>query len=313
MYYLNQGTNESFDLGIRYLHEAIDNDPGDPLAYAGLALGYALIGHGPLSKEEAFLRATAAANKAIRLDSTIDEAHTALALLNLYESWDWNKAQEGFEHAIQTNPSNELAHAHYAWYHVLFGNKDKAIYHAQKAVDIEPFSASYHSWLAWIYFYFEEYDQAEKSARKSRALHENLPYGLLVLGWTYLHKGMDKEALALHEKLPAVTEGDMWYAVRGYTYFKTGRKDKAMDLWKELNVQSENRDVNTCYLGLMAGYLGFTDESFILLNKATEKKTYPISYFDVFEGAEYIRNDPRYFLLMKKMNLPFAEKALASN
>jgi TolB-like protein/Tfp pilus assembly protein PilF len=183
MYYLNQGTNESFDLGIRYLHEAIDNDPGDPLAYAGLALGYALIGHGPLSKEEAFLRATAAANKAIRLDSTIDEAHTALALLNLYESWDWNKAQEGFEHAIQTNPSNELAHAHYAWYHVSFGNKDKAIYHAQKAVEIEPFSASYHSWLSWSYYDFVEYDQAEKSARKSLALQEELPCGLLGLGW----------------------------------------------------------------------------------------------------------------------------------
>lgn len=312
MYYLNQGTNESFDLGMRYLHEAIDNDPGDPLAYAGLALGYALIGHGPLSEEEAFLRATAAANKAIRLDSTIDEALTALALLNLYKSWDWTKANNGFNQAIQNNPSNEIAHAHYAWYYVLFGDKDQAIYHAQKAVEIEPFSASYHSWLAWIYYYFQEYERAEKSARKSLTLHENLPYGLLVLGWIYLEKGMDKEALALHEKLPAAQDGDMWYAVRGYTYLKTGRKDRAMELWNEFVAQSESRDVNTCYLGLMAGYLGFTDESFTLLNKALEKKTYPITYLDVFGGADYIRNDPRYAFLMKKMNLPFHEKTLAA-
>ncbi len=30
MYYLNQGTEESFEKGIKCLQEAIDRDPGDP-------------------------------------------------------------------------------------------------------------------------------------------------------------------------------------------------------------------------------------------------------------------------------------------
>ncbi|HEX5169907.1 MAG TPA: helix-turn-helix domain-containing protein [Cyclobacteriaceae bacterium] len=311
MYYLNKGTAESFESGIKYLHDAIDNDPGDPLAYAGLALGYALVGHGPLSEEEAFLRATAAASKAIRLDSTIDEAHTALALLNLYKSWDWTSARDAFEHALLVNPSNEIAHAHYAWYHVLFGTRDQAIYHARKAIEIEPFSGAYHSWLAWIYYYYGEFELAEKYARKSLALQENLPYGLLVLNWTYLRKGMLEEALALSEKFPS--NGDIWYTMKGYSYFKAGMNDKAMALWEDFNAQSSVRNVNSCYLGLMAGYLGFADRSFTLLNEAVEHKTYPISYIDVFPGSDYIREDSRYATLMKKMNLPYQEKNLAAN
>jgi TolB-like protein/AraC-like DNA-binding protein/Tfp pilus assembly protein PilF len=311
MYYLNQGTAESFEWGIKCLHDAIDNDPGDPLAYAGLALGYALLGHGPLSEEEAFLRATAAATKAIRLDSTIDEAHTALALLNLYKSWDWTRARDGFVYALQVNPGNELAHAHYAWYHVLFGNREQAIYHAQQAVQIEPFSAAYHSWLAWIYYYYEEYDLAEISARKSLSLHENLPYGLLVLGWSQLQNGNYKEALELYEKLPS--NGDLWHTLRAYAYVRAGMKDKAMAIWEKFLDAEAGENVNPCYMGLVAGYLGYTDKSFDLLNAALKMKVYPISYVDVFPGAEYLRDDLRYEALIKNMNLPYNKNNLASN
>ena len=120
MYYLNQGTEESFEKGINYLQEAIDKDPGDPYAYAGLAVGYAMVGHGQLNSEEAFLRATSAAKKAIKLDPTIDEAYTALSILYLYDVWDWSLTKEAFENALANNPNNEIAHAHFAWYYVLF-------------------------------------------------------------------------------------------------------------------------------------------------------------------------------------------------
>ena len=180
MYYLNQGTEESFEKGIKCLQEAIDRDPGDPYAYAGLAVGYAMVGHGQLNSEEAFLRATSAANKAIKLDPTIDEAYTALSILYLYDVWDWSLTKEAFENALANNPNNEIAHAHFAWYHILFGDMEKSIYHAKKAVMIEPFSASYSSWLALLYWINKNDDY---NAITGQTEHWNLrriiPYGNL--------------------------------------------------------------------------------------------------------------------------------------
>lgn len=303
MYYLNQGTEESFERGINYLVKAIERDPGDPFAYAGLALGYAIRGHGMIVPEGSFRSATAAANKALKIDPTLDEAHTALALLYLYQLWDWSMAHEAFENAIANNPNNEIAHAHYAYYYVLFGNLEKSIYHAQKAVEINPFSASYHSWLAWLYYYNEEYDKAEFSARKSLEIRDSIPYGNLVLGWTYLQKKQYQQAIKLHEKLPK--NDDYYKMLLGCTYVQTGNREKALAMYNEMEEYSEKNWVNPFYSGMLAGCLGFTDKAFELLNEACDNKYYPMLYIDIFRGAEFIRNDPRYNILLQKLNLPY--------
>ncbi len=310
MYCLNQGTEESFEKGINYLVKAIERDPGDPLAYAGLALGYAIKGHGMIVPEESFRSATAAANIALKIDPTLDEAYTALALLYLYQSWDWPMAHEAFENAIAKNPNNEIAHAHYAYYYVLFGDMEKSIYHAQKSVEINPFSASYHSWLAWLYYYNEEYGKAEFSARKSLELKDNISYGNLVLGWTYLQKKQYQQAIKLHEKLPK--NDDYYKMLLACTYVQTGKRDKALAMWNEMEEYSEKNWVNPFYSGMLAGILGFNDKAFELLNEACDNKYYPTLYIDIFPGAEFIRSDPRYNMLLQKLNLPYNSTLLTA-
>ena len=46
MYFLKQYKPGSLKKGLRYLHQAVELDPGNARAYAGLALGYNTIGHG---------------------------------------------------------------------------------------------------------------------------------------------------------------------------------------------------------------------------------------------------------------------------
>ncbi|MFC2115152.1 helix-turn-helix domain-containing protein [Bacteroidota bacterium] len=301
MYYINQGTEESIKTGEDHLVKAIERDPGDPFAYAGFALGKAIQGHGMVATRESFRSAAAAAEKALRIDRTNNEAHTALALLYLYQYWDWLKAQEAFEITISINPNNAIAHAHYAWYYVLLGDMRKSIYHAKMAVEIDPLSASWQTNLAWLYYHNGEYDQAEFWAKKSLELSDNVPSGNLVLGWTYLKNEQFREAIETHEKLP---DSPRWKFFRCRTYALTGEKEKALSLWNELEKSSEEYWVNPFYLGMVAGILGFTDKAFELLNEAYYNNYFPITYIEVFPSAEFIRNDPRYKTLLQKMNLP---------
>jgi TolB-like protein/AraC-like DNA-binding protein/Tfp pilus assembly protein PilF len=311
MYYLNQGTAESFEKGINCLQQAIDRDPGDAHAYAGLAVGYALVGHGQLNSEEAFLQATSCAKKAIKLDPTIDEAHTALSILYLYDVWDWPATKEAFENALASNPNNEVAHAHFAWYLVLFNDMEGAIYHTKKAVMIEPFSPAYASWLALLYYTNKNYDEAEFWAKKSLTLYKNEPYGYLTLSLVCLKRNQYPEALGFIEKLPS--DDDYYQILRAYVYAKSGQKEKAFAIWNMLEEASKERWVNSCYRGMLAACLGMKDEAFSLLNDACDKKYYPITYISFYPLTEDIRNDSRYDELLYKMNLPSNRELITSN
>lgn len=301
MHEMRKGTEASFQKGLDYLHKAIENDPGDPLAYAGLAIGYGYMGHG-LSNEEAFNRATTAGRKAVRLDPKLDEANSAMASLYLYDVWDWEKARELFEAALAANPNNAHAHADYAWYHGLFYDKDRAIYHAEKAAILDPLSPTWHSWLSLLYFHFGETDKAEKAALQALALNENNPYGLVTLGWVYLARGQIEKAIATHERLPL--KGSYWRTYLCETYMKTGHQEKAERLLEEMEEAAQETTINIVHRGIMAAYVGQYDKAFNYFNQGIPEKIYPLSYLDFYIKDEAARKDPRFSELLAKMNLP---------
>jgi len=307
MYYVHQGTSESFTRGIHCLFGAIEEDPSDPLAYAGLALAYATKGHGMVDSKEAFHTAFSAAEKAIKLDPNCDEAYTALALLHLYDIWDWPRTREYFEHALSNNPNNLLAHAHYAWYYMLYCDYERAIYHGEKAVMLQPFSASFHSWLSLIYFKAGQYDECEHHANRTLEIKKDNPYGNLALGWLCLERGQHDEGIAYHEKMPKSPYHSM---LLGYTYVKTGHRDKALELWRQANKNTSR--ANPFHLGVMAAYLGFTDQAFELLNEAYQKKIYPVAYLYFYPCTESLKSDPRFNDLLAKLNLPEHQLHIAS-
>lgn len=302
MHHLNHGTEASFEQGIQYLVEAIELDPGDPFAYAGLALGYAIRGHGMIVPAESFRSATAAAQKALIINPRSDEAHTALALIYLYQFWDWEKADKAFKKAIANNPNNDIAHAHYAWYLVLLGEMEKSIHHAKMAVNINPLSSAFQSWLAWLYFDNGEYEQAQYWAKKSLEIQNDNPWGILVLGWTYVENKQYDLAIETHNKLPNRTPRWKWFKCR--TYILSGEKDMATALWNEIELEAKKNWVNPYYRGMMAGMLGKTSEAFLLLNEAYENRYYPISYIETVPSSDFIKDDPRYKVLVQKFNLP---------
>jgi adenylate cyclase len=70
-YHANQGTAEGYKKGIEYFQQAIEKDPGNALAYAGLADSYDGLGGGLiyLSPSETLPKAKAVAMKALDLDA----------------------------------------------------------------------------------------------------------------------------------------------------------------------------------------------------------------------------------------------------
>ena len=66
-------------------------------------------------------------NRAIALDSTLADAHTALGFINLFYDWDWDAAGRRLEQALRLDPNYGEARLFYAWLLVASGRANEAV------------------------------------------------------------------------------------------------------------------------------------------------------------------------------------------
>jgi len=300
MFHMNKLTPEGTEKGLDYLRQAIEKDPADPLAYAGLALGYAIMGHDTRPPPDALPRAKAAALKALELDDTLAEAHEALAEVRIYYDWDLAGAERSFHRALELNPNLAVAHGQYAWFLTLFGRWDEALAEQKRAQELDPLAPVYSAWLGWMYLWLERYEDAMVEARKSLELDPDFPLGHYVMGTAYAEKGMYEEAIAAHKKAGAASPGWGWGL--GVTYALAGRNDEARMVLDEL--EKEVYQWDTWGLAEIYATLGDKDGAFRWLEAAYEQRHSYIPWLNEFPAFEPLRDDPRFGDLLRRLNLP---------
>jgi len=301
MFHLNKMTPEGTEKGLDYLHQAIEKDPADPLAYGGLALGYAVSAHGPGAPLDASAQATAAALKALELDDTVAEAHSALAINKLYEDWDWAGAEQAFQRALKLNSSLAPTRGHYSFYLLLFGRTNEASAEMRRVQELDPLAPIYYAWQGWQYWWTGQYDEAIDEARKSLELDSDFPIGLYVLGSVYAEKGMYEEAIKAHQRAGVVDRA--WKYALGRTYAMAGRQDEARQVLAELEVDSTPWD--TWFIAQIYAVLGEKDEAFRWLEAAFDPPRHHYLPWMRFPPAfKPLHDDPRFGDLLRRMNFP---------
>jgi tetratricopeptide (TPR) repeat protein len=297
-FYLNQGTEESIRVGLEYLRKAVETDPADPLAYAGLALGYSLsASHGPWAPAEAFTMAKGAARQALRLDETLAEAHAAVAQIALYQDRDWPAAEQAFRRALELNPSLAAARAHYAMYLSLFERRDEAVVEIERAHQADPLNPSYATWIGDIHWGARNYDKAIEAFEKSLEVNHDFPWALRMLGFAYDAKGMYQQAIAVHERAATLDPG--MKADLAYTYALAGRRDEALKIAAEVeNGDSRGREVD---LARIHTALGNTNEAFRWLRDENGEARTPWIKSPWFAP---LADDPRFQELLRRLIVP---------
>jgi TolB-like protein/DNA-binding winged helix-turn-helix (wHTH) protein len=130
-----QGLNQA----IEYFNRAIAIDPGDALAYAGLADAYTTASDWVLAPREALPKAEAAARKALAFDDNLADAHSSLAHALMHE-WKLTASGSEFQVALALNPHNTSTYFAYGEYLSALGRYDEAVAQLNKALEIDPLS-----------------------------------------------------------------------------------------------------------------------------------------------------------------------------
>jgi serine/threonine-protein kinase len=101
----NQRTAAAMTEAVKYLEQAVARDSGFARAWAALADAYILlVPYAGASRETTWPKARTAAQRALALDSTLAEAHTALAYGTMIYAWDWPAAEACFGRAFAADP-----------------------------------------------------------------------------------------------------------------------------------------------------------------------------------------------------------------
>ena len=183
MHHIYKETPEDIAQGLGYLLEVVDRNPTDAMAWAGLALGYSAAGHGPLPPSDVWVRAKAAAERAISLDSTLAEAWASLANIRFLVDWDWEGAEEGFRQANRLNPSMAVSRMHYAWLLLVLDRYEEAVAEHELAKELDPFTPFQLSLLAWCYLYGGEIEKAKEEVQRLFELNpEEMSRGAVCTG-----------------------------------------------------------------------------------------------------------------------------------
>jgi serine/threonine protein kinase/tetratricopeptide (TPR) repeat protein len=302
MFFLNQSTPDALQKGMEYLHQAVELDPTDPLAYAGLSDGYITLAHGANPPKDAFVLARTAARTAIELDGTMPQAVFAMGAIKGYIEWDWPVGIATLRRTIELNPSFAMAHYHLAWYLVLQGQMQEAIAEHIKAREADPLNPLMTAWLGELYRWNGQHDLAIAETKKAIELNPKFPPSYFVQGLTYADLGQwDKAIGAMRQAGEA--DPDWRWAV-GAMSAGAGRAGDARKVLAELTKEPTS-SWTALWRGTLHAALGEKDEAFKWLSYEPHHIWTPWLFtkeWQVF--IKPLMGDPRFRDMQRKMNVP---------
>jgi eukaryotic-like serine/threonine-protein kinase len=299
MHFLHKGTEDDTKRGLAYLREAVDKDPGDARAYAGLALGYTTAAHGPEPPDDALSFARASAEKAIQLDRNLDIGYVVLGFIKGYIDWDWDAAFGLIDQALEINPHLAIAHYHKSWFDVLFGRMEEAIVSHKRAQELDPLLPLHTAWLGEIYRMQGRYDEAIAECQKAIEIDPDTPTGHAILGHVFADQGRFEEAFAAYRDAAEVAPA--WRFAIGIAYAKAGQLGEVQRVLSELE-QLEVTPWRAWWRAALHTALGNKDEAFRWLGYEPPHSWVP--WMRVMTEFEPLRDDPRFEERLRRMNLP---------
>jgi len=306
-YELNKFTAAGFTNAVTHFKRAIGMDPSFALAAAGLAEAYNMLGYwNYLPPKEAFPESKNAAERALKLDPALAEAHTALAYIRFQYDWKFDEAEMEFKEAIRLNPSSVDARLGFWEYLLDLGRPQDAHNELERARELDPLSIRISFLFAAEAFFERDLDRAEERLQRTISMDPNNAIAYGFLGTILWHKNMPAQAFNASEKGNALerifSPQEMAgmrraYEVSGYSGFL--RKNNEL---KQQHL-AQGKYQSPLEIALNYALAGANSEALDWLERAVEERPPWLPELKVDPGWDALRSQPRFIAVLKKIGL----------
>jgi tetratricopeptide (TPR) repeat protein len=305
-YYWSKRNKDDMFKGIDSYKQAIEIDPNFALAYAALAEVYNSMAKDPdVAPKDAVPFAKTAATRALELDSSLPEAHSAFGdSLAIYD-WNWPDSEREFKRAIELDSNISYIHLAYSGSYLgPVGKLDEAVKEAEHAVELEPLSLINNAVLTSAYIYARQYDKAIAQGQKTYELDPDFPLARHWLGMAYVGTQQYDKAISLSQEVSADSPS-RWLSivVLGHAYAKMGRRAEAEQQITELRDLAKTRYIRPYYIASIDAALGEKDAAFAELERSFQERDVYLNRINGDPFMDPLRNDPRFADLLKRLGL----------
>jgi tetratricopeptide (TPR) repeat protein len=304
-FYWNKRTGEALKQAVELYRQAIEKDPNYALAYSGLAETYVLFSSYDVAPaNDSMPQAKAAALRALEIDDSLAEAHTALGFYFSNYEWDRDRSEKEYHRAIELKPNYSTAH-HWLGADLVYVKRfDDSLVELRRGEELDPLSPIIGTNLGDTLVFARRYDEAIAQYKRTLVRNPNFAYAHRALGWAYGSKGMYPEAIAETRTSIELNHASSGKGLLGLWLAKSGKRDEAVKLLNDLKQESargyvQNYDFALIYIGL-----GNKEEALNYLEKHMSAHAETANQYGVAPELDELRSEPRFQEMLKRMHLP---------
>ncbi len=301
----NKRTGDALKQAVDFYNQAIEKDPNYALAYSGLAETYVLFSSYDVAPAtDSMPRAKAAALRALQIDDSLAEAHTALGFYLSFYEWDRQASEKEFRRAIELKPDYSTAHHWFGGSLANLKQFEESLSELRRAEELDPLSPIIGTNLGDTFMFARRYDEAIAQFKRTLVLNPNFASAHQALGRAYGSKGMYPEAIAetraaIELNNRSAPKGDL-----GLWLARSGKRDEAVKLLSELKQEAAGSYVQNYSIAVIYIGLGNREEALNWLEKHMSEHSETANEYAVRSELDDLRSEPRFKAMLKRMNLP---------
>lgn len=306
--YFHRRTPADVHLALNYFRRAVAEDSTYARAWVGIADAYVILGaydYGLMAPKQAFPLAKQAAQRALRLQPDLPEAHAALGTVLFNYDYDWVRAEAEFKRALELNPGD--SHALH-WYSLLLATQERlreAQYAATRAREVDPISPVMASSYARHLYFVRNPKGALDGFLEVLAQHPQFVTARAGSGMALVALQQHDSAIAQYQAATRTLgkNAPVFVALTAHAQGLAGRADQARAGLTELQRAARSEYVPPEYFTLV--YLGLGDHERALdsLEAAHDARSGGIAYLRIEPVLDPIRAHPRFNALLEKVGL----------
>jgi tetratricopeptide (TPR) repeat protein len=250
----------------------------------------------PIAREHAL--------RAVALDDTVSEAHTALGGVLFYFDWNWADAEREITRAIELNPSSAEAHELYGNFLTAVGRHEAAVAELEVATDLNPSSLITQSSFLAALVVGRVYDRAIARARAAIEKNAQNAFVHAWLGMALMMQGDVDAAIPSLERARQLDDNVTTTHFLAMAHAVAGHRGEAERLADALASAADARYTCAYEVGTVYARLGDTDRAFLWMERGFAEQCDCLVWLKTEPWLDPLRVDPRYEALVTRVRFP---------
>lgn len=290
------GGSKNAQEAVRLFEQVIGMDANFTPAYAGLTEAYAawawqLEG---LANDKSIVAMRLAAERALKLDPMLAEAHGAMAI-TLAREHDWEGSRRAFKEALRLDPESSEIRQHYAFTTLLpMGEAAEALELLTEALEFDPLSPSLMREIGFAQYVLDHYEDAIASFRQAFDLNPSFFAVDQMIARALIQANRPAEAIKVFEGRPSNRQWERWILPAYVMLGQTADVER---------LRAENEHDVPHRQAILYAALGDKERTYEALDRTIETLPQRVAIFIRWPDFKLLRGDERLAQLERRLKL----------